>query len=113
MEVGNLMSVNEELVRLVKENPGLPIVPVVYIKNCCNDYSLFCGRFGFDPVDIGKYAEWNGKIYIDVDKFKEDYLLQNKNALYTMCEDDDSVNMCLQRIASSYFKKAILLYIDV
>lgn len=64
MEVGNLMSVNEELVRLVKENPGLPIVPVVYIKNCCNDYSLFCGRFGFDPVDIGKYAEQWQTIYV-------------------------------------------------
>ena len=43
------MSVNEELIRLVKENPELPIVPVVYIENCCDDYSLFCGRFGFDP----------------------------------------------------------------
>mgnify|MGYP003184172976 FL=1 len=105
------MGVNEELIRLVQENPELPIVPVVYIENCCDDYSSFYGRF--DSVDIGRYAEWDGQIYTDVDMFKEDYLLQNKNALYTMCEDDDSVNLCLQRIASSYFKKAILLYIDV
>ncbi len=105
------MSVNEELIRLVKENPGLPIVPVVHIENGCDDYSSFYGRF--DSVDIGKYAEWDGQFYTDVDMFKEDYLLQNENALYTMCEDDDSVNLCLQRIANSYFKKAILLYIDV
>lgn len=26
------MSVNEELVRLVKENPGLPIVPLGFIR---------------------------------------------------------------------------------
>lgn len=101
------MSAKEELIRLVKENPELPIVPVVHIENGCDDY------ISFDSVNIGKYAKWNGQIYTDVDMFKEDYLLQNENALYTMCEDDDSVNLCLQRIANSYFKKAILLYIDV
>lgn len=105
------MSVNEDLMWLVKENPELPIVPVVHIENGCDDYSSFYGRF--DSVDIGKYAKWNGQIYTDVDMFKEDFLRQNGNELYAMYKDDDSVNLCLQRIASSYFKKAILLYIDV
>lgn len=111
MEVNNLMSVSEELIRLVKENPELPIVPVVHIENGCDDYSSFYGKF--DSADIGKYAEWDGQIYTDVDMFKEDFLRQNGNELYAMYKDDDSVNLCLQRIANSYFKKAILLYIDV
>lgn len=40
------MSVNEELVRLVKENPGLPIVPVVYIKTAVMIIACFVVGLG-------------------------------------------------------------------
>lgn len=59
MEVGNLMSVNEELVRLVKENPGLPIVPVGVL---CGVGLLGFFITGMVCIEIQMdYDEWKNK----------------------------------------------------
>mgnify|MGYP000162733865 CR=1 FL=1 len=105
------MSVNEELMRLVKENPELPIIPVVSIEGACDDNSCFYGKVV--SVCIGECAEWDGQIYDDKDFFIEKYYDLNDDWICDIYRDNDAIESYLEKTANDYFKKAILLYIDV
>ena len=51
----------EELIDLVKENPNLPIIPMVYGNICEGDYTYYLGSFGNCHVD--KYVIKNDRVW--------------------------------------------------
>lgn len=113
----------EKLINIIKENPHLPIMPMVdsdiIVDDCCG---YWLGEFG--RVDVGEYACYNERFYTDRDSFKEDYYDNNCDELCEMFDynpriDDDSslkakrLDAYLDGVAKGYFKDAIIVYIDV
>lgn len=60
----------KELVRLITENPELPVVPMVdsdiVDDDCCGRYK---GSFG--KCSVGEYAVYRERIYFDKEDFKK------------------------------------------
>ena len=125
----------KELLRLVKENPDLPIVPMVDCDVVGEDCGRWMGAFG--SASVGEYALFNDRYYEDRDEFKEDYYSRNDEELdkkfgytpaitdYTLasgnCTEEElkknneaeaKMEEYLDEIAESYFTKAIIVNID-
>lgn len=126
----------KELLRLVKENPDLPIVPMVDCDVVGEDCGRWMGAFG--SASVGEYALFNDRYYDDRDDFKEDYYSNNDEELdkkfgynpkfsdYAFAcgncsaeelqknnEADAKMEEYLDEIAESYFTKAIIVNIDL
>lgn len=56
-----------ELLRLVKENPDLPVVPMVDAEIVWDDCGYFMAAFGTAMVDEFIISERNGRIYFKSD----------------------------------------------
>jgi hypothetical protein len=107
-----LMNVNEDLIHLVIDNPGLPVIPVVtaVFVNGNGDFNL-----NIKPcsVKLGEYAEMDGKFYDDKDLFREDYYELKGKFLKGKYSDTKSLYILLDQIAKKFFKKAIFLYVNI
>lgn len=66
------MSKTQELIKLISENPELPILPMVDYEVVCEDGGRWLGSFG--NCYVGEYALFNDRYYDERDEFKEDYL---------------------------------------
>lgn len=124
----------QKLIELIKENPDLPIIPMVYYEVVGEDYGNWVGRFS--TCYIGEYALFRNKYYEDRDEFKEDYYdyfadfindkfnynpsleLPNKPEGITQEQIDankiaeKNVDKYLEETAEGFFKKVIIVYID-
>lgn len=125
----------KELLELVRQNPDLPVIPMVDGELCGDDYAWYVGSFG--TARVGEYAAYGEKWYDDRDEFKEDYYGYNDDVLcaefhynprineytvdagkYTMeqfeknKEAEKQMDKYLDGLAESRFKKAIIVYIS-
>lgn len=127
---------NQELLRIVAENPDLPIVAMVDSDVVCED----CGRWlaSFGRVEVGEYAIYNERYYDDREGFTEDYFCDNDDELcekfhFNPCitdyavklgkytteqfaaneEADKAMGKYLDEIADKHFKKAIIVNVDL
>lgn len=62
---------NETLLRLVAENPDLPIVAMVDSDIVCEDCGRWLGSFGC--CQVGEYAIYNDRYFDEREGFKEEY----------------------------------------
>ena len=63
---------NKKFLKLVKENPTLPIISYVDADVVGDgNFGRWVGSFG--KAQIGEYAEFNERYYDDRDTFKEDF----------------------------------------
>lgn len=127
---------NKNFLNLVKENPTLPIVPYVDPYVIGDGDRRWIGSFG--KAQIGEYAEFNERHYDDRDIFKEDFynyysdelddkfmynpmICETTVALKKYTKEELKLNnkqeklleKYLNEIADNYFKKAILVNVDV
>ena len=127
---------NNELLRIVAENPDLPIVAMVDSDIVCEDYGRWLASLG--KAYVGEYAVYNEKCYDDRESFTEDYYCCNDTELeekfnYNPCITDFAVkcgrytevqfsanieaekvlNKYLGEIAEKYFQKAIIVNVDL
>lgn len=124
----------EKLKELIKENPDLPIVPMVYYQVVGEDYGNWVGEFS--TCYVGEYALFYEKFYDDREEFKEDYYNYCEEEINEKCSYDPTLELPIKptgitqeqikanKIASAnvdkflkdkadeYFKKAIIVYID-
>ena len=116
----------QKLIELIKENPDLPIIPMVYYEVVGEDYGNWVGRFS--TCYIGEYALFQEKYYEDRDKFEEDYydyfedFINDKFGYNPACITQEQldankiasqkVNEFLKEQSNDYFHKAIIVYID-
>lgn len=128
--------VNKALLRIVAENPDLPIVAMVDSDIVCEDYGRWLASFG--RAYVGEYAIYNEKYYDNREDFKEDYFCCNDDELcekfnfnphitdyavklgkYTMeqfatnDEADKAIDKYLDEIAEKHFVKAIIVNVDL
>lgn len=127
---------NNELLRIVAENPDLPIIAMVDSDVVCDDCGRWLGSFGI--AYAGEYAVYNERWYDDRESFKEDYYCHNDDELdekfrFNPCitdysvkcgkytadqlsannEADKALEKHLDEIAEKYFKKAIIVNVDL
>lgn len=125
----------KKLIELIKENPELPVVPVVNEEVLGDDALYYLGSFGLPYIE--EYALFNDRFFDDRDEFKDYYFGYHddelcdkfnyspliseyfvKNGHYTKKELDENkkheadMDKYLDEIADKYFKKAILVYIN-
>lgn len=125
----------ETLLRIVAENPTLPIVAMVDSDVVYEDYGRWLASIG--SISVGEYACYNERYYDDREEFKEGYYNQNDDALCEMfgyCpmrnehalqtrgitreqydsnkESEDALNRYLDEVAERAFSKAIIINID-
>lgn len=109
------MSKTQELIKLISENPELPILPMVDYEVVCEDGGRWLGSFG--SCYVGEYALFNDRYYDERDEFKEDYLdfycdeLCRRFDIYS--NKDEKLEKYLGEVADKCFTKAIIVNIDL
>lgn len=127
---------NKEFLRLIEENPNLPIVPMVDCEIVGDGYGRWLGAFGY--AYVGEYALYDDRFYDDREEFKERYYDINDEALAERFEYNPRINdftvaqnkytaldleintfnekrleEYLDKVADEYFTKAIIVNIDL
>lgn len=113
------MSNIKELLKLVSENPDLPVVPMVDYEVVADDgYSRWLGSFG--SVYVGEYALFNDRFYDEREEFKEDYFYRQSDEICEKFNYDpwdntknEELEKYLEEVADRFFKKAIIVNIDL
>lgn len=130
------MTNTEKLIQLVKENPDLPVVPMVDSEVVCDDCGYWMGSFGC--CSVGEYVCYNDRFFDEREGFKESYYDYNDDELcehfnynpricaYTVAqgqytkeqlneneENEKLLDQYLDSVADEYFKKAIIVYIGL
>lgn len=113
----------KELIRLIQENPDLPVISMVEQEAVSDEWGYTAASFGRGYVE--EYALYNERYYSDRESFKEDYYDYNDDELckrfnYNPRLPDENeennqnerlLEKYLDSIADEYFKKAIVVYI--
>ena len=108
------MSNTKELLKLIAENPDLPVVPLVDYEIVGEDCGRWLGSFG--NAYVGEYALFNDRYYEDREEFKERYVDYHCDELYPLFfidVKDEEREKYLDEIADKYFIKAIIINIDM
>lgn len=97
-----------QLLELMKENPHLPVVPMVRSEIVCDDsWAYWMGSWGEARVDL--YLVTDSRILFKGDDDPYDALLQ-------IMDPDKLDNMTIKAMAKAYddlpWKKAIIVYIE-
>lgn len=107
-----------ELLRLIAENPDLPVVPMVDYEVVYEGYGRWLGSFG--TACVGEYALFGERYYEDREEFKEQYFNYHEEDLcerfnYDPVHDgtNDALEKYLDEVADKYFVKAILVNIGL
>ena len=101
----------QKLIELIKENPDLPIIPMVFYEVVGEDYGNWVGRFS--TCYVGEYTLFNDRYYEDREEFKEDYYDYYEEKIKKKCSCNPlQESKYLNEIAEGFFKKAIIVYID-
>ena len=99
----------EKLIKLIQENPDLPVIPMVdYEIVADDDYQRWMGSIG--DSKIGDFCIWNDKIYTDKQNLVEDLIDEE---YFFSEETDDEILKSAQKEADKIMFKAIILNIDV
>ena len=113
----------KDLIKLIQENPDLPVISMVEQEAVSDEYGYTVASFG--RAYLEEYAIYNERYYDDRESFKEDYYGYNDEEL---CEkfnykprlpidnEENNQNSCLldeylDGIADQYFKRAIVVYV--
>ena len=109
------MTKTQKFLKLISENPDLPIIPMVDHEVVCEDCGRWLGSFG--NAYVGEYALFNDRYYDEREEFKEDYLdfycdeLCEKFDIYS--DKDEKLEKYLDGIADKCFIKAIIVNINL
>lgn len=126
---------NQELLKLVSENPDLPIIAMVDCDVVVEDSGRWIGYFS--RVELGEYTTRDDRYYDDREEFKARYYSDNEEELcerFGYCpyvseysvekgrhtveqfeaneKAEEAINKHLDEIAEKAFTKAIIVYVD-
>lgn len=102
-----------ELLRLIAENPSLPVVPMVNSEVVADDdYAYWVGSFSSATVD--EYVCVNERFYTrdsqdEIEDDFSDYLCDD----YPDMPDEEFYKMIHEKVEALPWKKAIIVYIDL
>lgn len=99
---------SEELLKLVAENPDLPVVPLVDYEVVGDSYWYWMGSFG--RSEVGEYALFDDRYFTDREELEEryaDYVADD----YPDMSDEEFFAMVKEK-TKDWWTKAILIYIE-
>lgn len=99
---------SKELLKLVAENPELPVVPMVDSDIVCDDGGYWLGSFGCS--EVGEYALFDDRYFTDREELEEryaDYICDD----YPDMSDEEFFAMVKEK-TKDWWIKAILVYIE-
>lgn len=102
-----------ELLRLIAENPSLPVVPMVNSEVVADDgYAYWFGSFSNSTVD--EYVCVNERFYTrdnqdEIEDYFSNYLCDD----YPDMPDEEFYKMIHEKVEALPWKKAIIVYIDL
>lgn len=127
---------NKSFLKLIADNPELPIIPMVDYEIVGEDWGRWMGSFG--DAYVGEYVCYHERYYEDREEFKESYFDWNSDKLCEQFNYEPSINEFtvkhgrytkeqlevndkneklleeyLDKLAEEYFTKAIIVYIDL
>lgn len=106
------MNNGKELLKLVQENPDLPIVPLVDYEVCFEDYGYWQGSFG--RAKVNEYVHFDDRFYTrDYQDIIEDKLSDTLCDDYPDMPDDEFFKMIHEKAEALPWKKAIIVYIEL
>jgi hypothetical protein len=100
------------LLQLIKENPDLPIVPMVATECVCDDsYRYWMAEFG--TASVTKYCVSNRRIY-DYDEFDElvEDWIDNNCGDYADLSDDELTKLAESKVNGYAWVDAIVVCIE-
>lgn len=106
-----------ELLRLVAENPSLPVVPMVYSEVWNDNYSYWLGEFGYAVVNeyvcvsVGKYGDSRFYTKDYQEEIEEQFADEILNE--TDITEEEAVRIAHEKAENLPWKKAIIVYIDL
>lgn len=104
---------HEELLKLIKENPELEIVPMVENEGCCDDYACTMGSWG--KASIEEYWVSDERVYFK-DNDAEDLvheLIENNYENDWEGKTDEEMDKLAEEIVKGYnWVKCIAVYIE-
>lgn len=103
------MNNTKKFLKLIAENPDLPVIPMVDYEIVGEDYGRWLGSFG--NAYVGEYALYNDRYYEEREKFKECYVDYHCDELNL--NNSEELEKYLDKIADKYFIKAIIVNIDL
>lgn len=101
----------EKLIELAKENPDLPIIPMVGTDVVASDeYSYWMASFG--EVELGQYYVSEERVIFDLDDLTDE-ILDNLifDSDWEMLSDEEVVKKA-ENIAKKKMKSAIIVWIE-
>ena len=126
----------QTLVSLIQENPDLPIIPMVDYALVADGYGRWMGSIGH--CYVGEYACYGDRYFDEREDFEDAYYCDNDEELnkmfnYNPCigqysfeygentkeeyeenkKNVERLNEYLHSVADRYFKKAIIVNIDL
>ena len=105
----------EELLKLIKENPDLPDVPMVHGEVVADDsYAYWMGAFNNCAIDEYMIDEWYGDGRVRFKSDEEDDTIIEGIAEYKYgdCTNEDNWNKA-KEFLKTLWKKAIIVYIGL
>ncbi len=105
-----LMNNSEELLKLIKEYPDLPVIPMVWYEivadDCC---SYWLGSFR--NCSVGEYACYNSHVYTDREELEEEYYDRHDEEYNNM--SDEEIEADIKTKTENLWIKAIIVWIDL
>jgi len=105
------MNNTQKFIKLVQENPELPVVPMVDYEVVADGYGYWLGKFGF--CEIGEYTCYNDRFYDDKVSFSEDYYNDTYDDGRYDGLTDDEIDELIAKETADWWTKAIIVYITI
>lgn len=101
-----------QLLKLIKENPELEIVPMVDSEIGGYDYSYYMGEWG--TAEIDEYHCSDERIYFKEQDFEElvDEFIDNNHEEYNDLTDEELEKLAEEKINNLEWVKAIVVHIN-
>ena len=101
----------EQLIKLIQENPELPVVPMVDYEVVAEDYGYWLGTFGY--CEVGEYATYNERYYDERDALIEDYYNDTYDDGRYDNLTDEEVDKLITEETEHLWTEAIIVYITI
>lgn len=128
------MCINDDLLKLMTDNPGLPVIAMVNYEVVGDGYGYWLGSIS--KAVVGEYTVYNDRYFDDREEFKEYFYNHNcdelsgrfqyKPSMYLAEKGkyteeqlianelaEDRLDTYLSQEAEALFKSAIIVYIDL
>lgn len=102
----------QKLRELIVANPDLPVIFMVNSDVVVDDfYTNWLASIS--SVEVGEYCCYKTRYYDDKNDLEEEYYVDHEDELKNCCLGNDEIDGIIKEQTSSWWKKAIIIYVDV